>query len=198
MKKDNRYFIFCDFDGVLASWRDWYGRRYGDTNDISLKSINNKTILALDRVISSICCYKNRRGNNRIEVYFIPTSSWARKFSIVNGVSLKRWLKSRGCKWLKEYEYGRNIINEYSEYNRSLCDENNVPAHERRCYLISKFIKDYNVKSTNYICFDDEGKDSYSKYKLHLIKTDMYDGITYKNIMKFVNVVKRWSRRHES
>lgn len=170
--RDNRYFIFCDFDGVLSKYTDWFTTTYYDD---PLKQIKNKTIQAIDNF-----CQK--------DIYFIPISIWSHVFK--NKGSLTKYFEDMNCKNLKEFI--EPIIDE-NKY-RSLYESkyNEIGYHDIRAFLIKEFIKKYNIKKKKYICLDDETYDSYKKFKLNIIKTDMYDGITYKQFLRLERLLKKW------
>lgn len=177
MKKDNRYFIFCDFDGVLSKWTDWFAVSYYQESG-NIKTISNKTIQAIDNF-----CKK--------PVYFVPTSIWSYIFK--NKGSLTNWLNEMNCKFLKEFD--EPIIDERE--NKKLYESKfkDISVEDIRAFLINEFIKKYNIKKKNYICLDDETYLSYKKFNLNIIKTDMYEGITYKQFHKLIKVLEKWSKK---
>jgi len=167
--------IFCDFDGVLASWRDWYSNPYHLSSPVN--NIENKTIQCIDRFAPK-------------DTYFIPTSSWSARF-LKNIRSVNDWLRQLNCLNLKEFKFP--ILQSYIP-KQSLPTSVIHNAKEYRPALIKAFIEGNNIDQ--HICLDDESEKCYIKYGLNIIKTDPYEGITFNNITKIYEVFEQWKTQN--
>lgn len=172
----NNFFLFMDFDGVLASWEDWLCSNK-NINGKNYDCINNRKIKAVDIICSR---YPN------INFYFIPVSSWSRVFKLKN--NLKQYFEDNKIENLKIYDSHHWIDDRYE-----------IPGFKTRHLRVAnilQFLREENgldyISNKNYMIFDDEQSDVYSYFNLRHICSDLYDGLMQKHFDEFCNYLETY------
>ena len=151
-----RVFIFCDFDGVLLTWKD-----YLNTQKTGNARLQNGMLKAIDEL------FKDVKG---IEVYFIPISSWS--FSLGGEKGLKELFEKEEIKNLKIFQEKPSI-----RLKEEIEPEGEENAHFlTRAYWIKRFIEKY--QPFDYLILDDEFTESYWYYNLKHLRVNAETGLT--------------------
>lgn len=161
-------FIFFDNDGVTSSWETW-------RTDVSLDvpTLVNVNIYKWN-TIDKFC----RRLHENINVNAVCISCWKEVFDDKKNVeTFTKLANIQRIKFLSDEEF---IDKRFA---------NKEPLE--RIGLINAYLEKYNPH--DYIIIDDEFHDTYSELKYrNIIKTDLYDGFTFKNYLQLKQILLTW------
>lgn len=162
------YLIFFDNDGVTATCSTW---RNDSKIKNELKEVGDLDIYKwnkLDKIM--------RHLSDECKVYAICTSSWKEAF--YKKVNINRLTKWAGLEKIEIIPF--RVPRRFSRREPW-----------ERIEVINKAIEKYNPD--DYIIIDDEFYNTFQAEGFHnLIKTDVYDGLLFKNYLEIDKIVDTW------
>lgn len=163
-------FIFFDNDGVTSSWETWSNDTVFKDDNLSLKDVNIYKWNKIDKFCR--CLHED------IEICAVCVSCWRDAFD--NQENVNKFIKAANIQRIK-------FISDPQFLNISF----GTKEPDIRINLIDAYLKKY--KPYDYVIIDDEFASSYDYNKfVNVIKTDYYDGFTFKHFLELKQILLQW------